>query len=235
MRAKGRIIQRPELRDRAAVFPDRRHAGRAVADMLSGYRDSEATILAIPSGGVPVAIEIAERLDLPLDVAVVSKITLPWNSEAGYGAVAFDGSVQLNEGLVRALGLGKTEVEKGIEATREKVRRRLKRLRADEKPPDLRRRAAIIVDDGLASGYTLLTAVEAVRSAGADFIVVAVPTGHTSSLARVSGEADEVYCANIRGGSRFAVADAYEEWRDVAEDEAAEMLRRHRTKTAGGL
>lgn len=235
MRAKGRIIQCSELRDRVAVFQDRQHAGHVLAGMLLEYRSSDAILLAIPSGGVPVAAAIAERLELPLDAAVVSKITLPWNTEAGYGAVAFDGSVRLNDDLVRDLGLSITEVEEGIKRTKEKVRRRMKQLRADAHPPDLSKRSVILVDDGLASGYTLLTAAEAVRATGAKLLVAAVPTGHTSSLPRVSNGVDEIYCANLRGGSRFAVADAYENWRDVDEDVAAQLLKRYRNTVTGSL
>src|ERR1035437_450334 len=85
------------LRDHAPVFRDRAHAGEVLAGMLDAYRGGSALVLAIPSGGVPVAAEIAHRLGLALDVAVVSKILLPWTTEAGFGAVAFNGSVWIND------------------------------------------------------------------------------------------------------------------------------------------
>jgi putative phosphoribosyl transferase len=93
--------------------------------MLEAFKETSAMVLAIPAGGVPVGAEISRQLELPLDVAVVSKITLPWNTEAGYGAVAFDGTTRLNHDLVAGLGLGKDVVEKGIADTRAKVRRRV--------------------------------------------------------------------------------------------------------------
>jgi putative phosphoribosyl transferase len=214
------IIERPELRDRTRVFRSRHHAGEVLAEMLDASRQSDAIVLAIPAGGVPVAAAIAERLRIPLDVAVVSKITLPWNTEAGYGAVAFDGTMCLNEDLVAHLALTEDQIQEGIDETTQKVLRRVKRFRGDQPFPDLSARQAILVDDGLASGFTMLVAVEALRKAGAQQICVAVPTGHGSSLPRMASEVEALYCANIRGGFSFAVADAYEQWTDVAEEEA---------------
>jgi predicted phosphoribosyltransferase len=220
------IIERPELRDQLRVFRDRPHAGEVLAEMLDAYCQSDAMVLAIPAGGVPVAAVIAERLRIPLDVAVVSKITLPWNTEAGYGAVAFDGTMRLNEDLLPRLGLTEEQIQQGIDETTQKVLRRVRRFRGDQPFPDLAKRPAILVDDGLASGFTMLVAVEALRKAGARPICVAVPTGHGSSLPRMASEVETVYCANIRGGFSFAVADAYEAWTDVTEEEAIAIYRR---------
>jgi predicted phosphoribosyltransferase len=220
------IIERPELRDRLRVFRNRPHAGEVLAEMLSSYSKTDAIVLAIPAGGVPVAAVIAERLQIPLDVAVVSKITLPWNTEAGYGAVAFDGTMRLNEDLLPRLGLTEEQVQQGIEQTTQKVLRRVRRFRGDWPFPDLAKRQAILVDDGLASGFTLLVAVEALRKAGARNICVAVPTGHGSSLQRVIPEVEALYCANIRTGFSFAVADAYAAWTDVTEEEAIALYKR---------
>jgi len=220
------IIEHPELRDRARVFRDRRHAGEVLAEMLTAYRKADAMVLAIPAGGVPVAAAIAVQLHLPLDVAVVSKITLPWNTEAGYGAVAFDGTMRLNEDLVAHLALTEEQVQEGIGQTTQKVLRRVKRFRGDLPFPDLTKRRAILVDDGLASGFTMLVAIEALRKAGAQHICVAIPTGHASSLPRMAQEVEAFYCANIRTGFSFAVADAYEAWTDVAEEEAIAQYKR---------
>jgi putative phosphoribosyl transferase len=220
------VIERPELRDRTRVFRNRHHAGEVLADMLSSYGKTEAIVLAIPAGGVPVAAAIAERLRIPLDVAVVSKITLPWNTEAGYGAVAFDGTMRLNEDLLPHLGLIEAQIQQGIKQTTQKVLRRVKKFRGDRPFPDLTKRRAILVDDGLASGFTMLVAIEALRKAGARHICVAVPTGHGSSLPRMASEVEALYCANIRGGFSFAVADAYEAWTDVTEEEAIALYKR---------
>jgi len=218
------VIELPELRNRVHVFRDRTEAGEVLARMLEGYRGSEALVLAVPAGGVPVAAAIARELGLALDVAVVSKITLPWNTEAGYGAVAFDGTVRLNEALLPELGLSEEDVAEGIERTKRKVERRAKTLRGDRPLPDLTHRTAILVDDGLASGFTMRVAVEALRNAGAREVVVAVPTAHAEAVRRLAGAVEVLYCPNIRGGGRFAVAEAYERWSDVEEEEVERIL-----------
>lgn len=220
------IIELQELRDRIHVFRDRSHAGEVLAGMLSPRLDRRANVvvLAIPAGGVPVAAPIAQRLALPLDLAVISKITLPWNTEAGYGAVAFDGSVHLNDRLVRELGLSEAEIEQGIARTREKVKRRDAALRAGRSYATVSGSHVVLVDDGLASGFTLRAAIAALRGTGAAAISVAVPTAHESSAGAVVETSDAVYCPNVRGGRRFAVADAYRHWSDVDERTVAALL-----------
>jgi predicted phosphoribosyltransferase len=161
-------------------------------------------------------------------VAVVSKITLPWNTEVGYGAVAFDGTTLLNEALAADLGLAGEVVRRGIEETRAKVARRVAELRGAQFALDLSGRCAVVVDDGLASGFTMRTAVEALRRCGASRLLVAVPTGSLRAVERLAPEVDDLYCANVRAGHRFAVADAYEAWRDVGEDEARAIFERFR-------
>lgn len=220
----GGIIDLPRMRERRRVFRDRLDAGAVLAEMLGGYGGSGAIVLAVPAGGVAVAAVVAGRLGLGLDVAVVSKITPPWNAEVGYGAVAFDGSVVLNEALLRSLGLSRQQVRAGIEGTKEKVARRLGVLRGGKPLPDLAGRTVILVDDGLASGFTLLTAVEALRKAGAGEIILAVPTAHAESAVRLARKVEAIYCPNVRGGWQFAVAEAYVRWTDVSEDEAAGIL-----------
>ena len=220
----AKIHELPDLRDTAHVFRDRSDAGRALARMLEPYRDRDALVLAIPAGGVPVAAEIARSLAAALDVAVVSKILLPWTTESGFGAVAFDGSVWIDEESVRYFDLKPRDVERSLAQAKEKVARRVERLRRGRPPPEVKSRPVILVDDGIAAGSTMRTAIAALRRAGASEIVVAVPTGHRRAVAEIAKLADAVYCANVRGMTRFAVADAYEEWRDVAESEAAALL-----------
>jgi predicted phosphoribosyltransferase len=163
-------------------------------------------------------------------VAVVSKITLPWNTEAGYGAVAFDGTVKLNKDMLRRVNLTAEEVKQGIEKTTAKVARRVTKLRGSQPLPDLENRSAILVDDGLASGFTMRVAVEALRNAGAGRIVVAVPTAHRHSAEMIAREVEALYCANIRGGLSYAVASAYRHWSDVAEEEVVKLLEQFKTR-----
>jgi len=222
---KSNIIDLPELREQTRVFQDRIHAGQVLARMLATNDKQTGIILAIPAGGIPVGVVMAEKTGLDFDVAVVSKITLPWNTEAGYGAVAFDGTVKLNKDLVRSVNLTAEDVEKGIEKTMAKVARRVKKLRGGQPFPDLGNRSAILVDDGLASGFTMRVAVTALRSAGVGRIVVAVPTGHRRSAEMIAQEVETLYCANIRGGLSYAVASAYRHWADVAEESVINILK----------
>jgi putative phosphoribosyl transferase len=225
---KGRILDPPKifdlpkLRNRVRVFRDRASAGKVLAGMLDEYRGS-AVVMGIPAGGMAVAVEIAKELRLPLDIAVVSKITLPWNSEAGYGAVAFDGTVMLNEELLSRLNLSDQEVKTGIQKTGQKVARRVTMFRGNRPLPDFRR-PIILVDDGLASGFTLRVAIKALRQKGATKIILAVPTAHSESVQIVLEEVEGIYCPNLRSGLSFAVADAYEQWNDLDEQEVIRIL-----------
>ncbi|MGB9936757.1 MAG: phosphoribosyltransferase [Methanobacterium sp.] len=215
----------PDLRNRTAVFSSREHAGEILSEMLAKYKNTEAIVFAIPAGGVPVGAVIATKLQIPLDVAVVSKITLPWNTEAGYGAVAFDGTVRLNEEMVSRTGLKEEVIEAGIEQTRNKVNKRVAEFRGGKPPVQVAGRPAILVDDGIASGFTMLVAVEALKKAGANQIIIAVPTAHLEAVEFVLPNVQEIYCANLRSEWAFAVADAYQHWSDVSEDEVIELLK----------
>jgi len=218
-----KIFDLPKLRNRVRVFRDRVAAGKVLAGMLDEYRSSPATVMGIPAGGIAVAVEIARALRLPLDIAVVSKITLPWNSEAGYGAVAFDGTVMLNEELLSRLNLSDREIQAGIKKTEEKVSRRVTMFREDRPLPDFKR-PIILVDDGLASGFTLRVAIKALRQAGATNVILAVPTAHSESVQMILEEVEAIYCPNLRSGPSFAVADAYEHWSDLDEQEVLRIL-----------
>lgn len=219
------VVDLPDLRDQVGVFRNREHAGEILAGMLEVYSGSHAMVMAIPAGGVPVGKVLAEKLSLPFDLAVVSKITLPWNTEAGYGAVAFDGSVQLNQDLVARIGLTEKQIKEGIDKTSKKVAYRMRSLRGEGVLPNLTAQQVILVDDGLASGFTMRAAVAALKKIGATSIVVAVPTGPRSSVEKITSEVDILYCANVRSGWSFAVADAYESWSDVDKEELASLLK----------
>jgi predicted phosphoribosyltransferase len=179
---------------------------------------------------VPVAATVAAALGLELDVAVVSKVLLPWTTEAGYGAVAFDGSIWIDRRAAARFALTDTQVLEGTDLARAKVARRVAMLRGG-RLLDVDGRTVILVDDGVAAGSTLRAAIAALRGQGVGCLVVAVPTGHGRSLSDLAPEVDALYCANVRHGLSFAVADAYEAWRDVAEEEVVEALRAARART----
>lgn len=224
------IHERTDLRNRLGVFKDRDHAGILLGDMLALYPLENGIVFGIPAGGVPVGLVVANRQGLPFDVAVVSKITLPWNTEAGYGAVAFDGTCILNKALVEQLPLSEDQIQDGIHKTRSKVVRRSEKFRGNRPFPKVKGRPVILVDDGLASGFTMRTSIEALRNAGTENLIVAIPTAHDRAVADIADLAEAVFCANIRIGYRFAVAEAYQHWCDVGEDEVMDMLRQEKRK-----
>ena len=194
--------------------------------MLEKYRGSAAIVLAIPAGGVPVGAAISRKLGLPLHAAPVSKVLYPWTTESGFGAVAFDGSVWLNQEAVANARLTKPQLDKAVADARTKVERRSKRLLPGKTLRDLSGQTVILVDDGIAAGSTMRTAIAALRKIDAGRIVVAAPTAPSRSVEAMRELADDVVCADIRGGASFAVADAYEQWRDLTDEEVEGMLRR---------
>jgi len=234
MTAAHSIHQLTELHGKTCVFRDRADAGTRLADMLHEHQDSNMLLLAIPAGGVPVAAEIAARWRQPLDVAVVSKILLPWTTEAGFGAVAFDGSLWVNEDHVLHYGLTRAQIEQCTQKTREKVARRVELFRGRRAFPRLTGRTVVIVDDGMAAGSTMRVAVQALHHGGAKLVIVAVPTGHDRSVHEIAAFATQVYCANVRAGLSFAVADAYQHWTDTAEEEVLAILDRFRPESDPG-
>lgn len=220
-----RIREDPRLRDRVRVFRDREEAGQLLAPLVSGIPDLTAPVVsAIPAGGVGVGVPLALALRAPLHLAAVRKIQIPWNPEAGFGAVTWDGRVFLNRDLLPHLGLTREEVEDAIARTRAGIRERVEKFTARRKEPGFRGRDAVIVDDGLASGYTMLAAADAIRSEAPRRVLVAVPTGSLGAVHRVAARADLVLCANVRTGSSFAVADAYREWHDLTDREVLGLL-----------
>jgi predicted phosphoribosyltransferase len=219
-----KITENRSLRDRIHVFRDRQEAGRLLADMLIHHRGSNAIILSIPSGGIPVAAEIAKMHALPIDLLIVRKIQIPANPEAGFGAVGPDGSVVFNKPLLDRLGLSDDVIVQQKSKALESIENRNRLFRKNRPYPSLENKKAIIVDDGLASGYTMLAAIQFVRKAEPHKIIVAVPTASERTALSIASEIDELHCLNIRSGLSFAVADAYSNWYDLSEEEVLSLL-----------
>jgi len=221
----GSIIDDPRLRDKRFVFSDRHDAGKKLGFFLTSRPLlQEPVVIAIPAGGVPVGVEIARILRAPLSLAIVRKIQVPGNTEAGFGAVTWDGRVLINEQLRNTLGLSQNEVDTAIAATRRNIRDRIARFATGRPFPDLTKKCAILTDDGLASGYTMLAAVTGIRTMNPQRVIVAIPTSLASSAERIAREVDEVICLNIRTGQRFAVAEAYRHWYDLDDREVTAEL-----------
>lgn len=218
------IVEEASFRDRSYIFPDRDAAGRLLAQKLKNYQDTNGVVLAIPAGGVPVAAQIAQFLKMPLDLIIVRKIQIPWNTEAGLGALAPDGQIFLNEPLIRTLHLDEAQVQAQLALTRKNLEQREARYRGGRPFPDLTGKIALVVDDGLASGYTMLAALKFIEQRQPAEIIVAVPTGLLETVKFIHQTAPTVVCLNIRTGRPFAVAAAYREWYDVPDDEVMKIL-----------
>ncbi|WML67715.1 MAG: hypothetical protein METHP_01269 [Methanoregula sp. SKADARSKE-2] len=221
----GTIIDDPRLRERRSVFTDRHDAGRQLGDLvrtLPGVRDP--LVFAIPARGVPVGVEVAWALGAPLALAVVRKIQVPGKTEAGLGAVTWDGRVLINTDLQRALGLTEEVIGIATEKARENVQDRITRFRAGTKLPDPAGKTCILTDDGLASGFTMLAALESLRNRHHVKILVAVPTASAGSAEIVSREVDKLICLNIRTGPCFAVAEAYKRWYELSDGQVIAEL-----------
>ncbi len=227
--AMGIIIDDPQLRERTRVFTDRHDAGKRLGEFLRSHLSiADPVVMAIPAGGIPVGAAIARSFRVPLDLAIVRKIRIPGTTEAGFGAVTWDGRVLFNDQLLGILGLTHEEIERAVEQTRTNVKERIEGFSGARAFPVLAKRNVILTDDGLASGFTMLAALESVRAHRPARVIVAVPTGSDSSAARVARQADELVCLNIRGGKRFAVAEAYEQWYDLGDEEGPFELERAR-------
>lgn len=207
------------------MFKNRLAAGEELAKEIEKVEDSPV-LLAIARGGVPVAYAVAQRLRLPLDVIVARKIPIPWSPEAGFGAVAPDGTVVLNKPLVASLELSPEEIEREVLKVKEEIERRSKEYRGSRPPLRLQAKTAVIVDDGLASGYTMLAAIESAKKHQASKVVVAVPVSPASSVRFVEARVDKLICLLCQEAISFAVTDYYEEWEDVTDEEVIEYLRK---------
>jgi predicted phosphoribosyltransferase len=221
----GILMQEVSLRDKLHVFEDRNEAGRLLAEKLAGYKNSDAIIFGIPSGGVPIASEIASALDLPMDLMIVRKIQIPYNPEAGFGAVGPEGEIILNEKLLNRLSLTEEEMKVQIKKTMDVIKKRDQLFRQEKPFPSLKEKNIIIVDDGLASGYTMLAAIKIIKKKNPRKVIVGVPTGSGKTVDFVLSFIDELVCLNIRNKFSFAVADAYRNWYDLTDEEVVRIIK----------
>jgi len=208
------------------VFIDRIDAGKKLAGLLQELNISKenSLILAIPRGGMPVAYNIACKLNIPVDLMICRKILIPWNTEAGFGAVSPDGTFILNEYLVMELGLADDIVQNQVEKALKEMERLCLKFRGT-KEYFINARTVVLVDDGIASGYTMLAAVKFVRKFNPANIIIATPTAPISSLIMLSRDVNKIVCLNVRSSLfGFAVADAYHVWYDLSDEEVLKYI-----------
>ena len=208
-------------------FANRSEAGRRLAAELAGYRDHDPVILALPRGGVPVAAEIAAALGAPLDLIMVRKIGAPAQPELAMGAVV-DGSDPLvvrNEDVIAGLGVGEAAFAAACQLELTEIERRRKHFLGKRPPLEIAGRTAIVVDDGVATGATTRAALRAARKRGPARLVLAVPVAPTSSLAELTGEADDIVC--LEDHELFgAIGMFYADFRQLSDQEVIDLLAR---------
>jgi predicted phosphoribosyltransferase len=207
-------------------FSNRSEAGRLLATKLASYADHpDVLVLALPRGGVPVAYEVARALNAPLDVFLVRKLGVPGYEELAMGAIATGGVRVLNDQLVDGLRIPDYIVDEIAGWEQRELIRRERLYRGDRPPPDVRGRTVILVDDGLATGATMLAAVKALRQMQPARIVVAVPTASPETCDLLRIEADDVICA-ITPEPFHAVGLWYEDFSQTTDEEVRELLAR---------
>jgi putative phosphoribosyl transferase len=206
------------------IFPNRTVAGRWLAAELEQYRPADPVVLALPRGGVPVAYEVAHALEAQLDVLVVRKLGAPGQPEFAIGAVA-PGVVVLDEETLFLLSVPREYVARVVERERREVSRRAAAFRDPAWAVEVGGRTALIVDDGMATGSTMLAAADCVRKRGAARVAVAVPVASPDAVRRVRARADDVVCLESPA-EFFAVGAWYEDFTQTSDEEVRLLLKR---------
>lgn len=216
----ARRVMRPTV-----LFSDRADAGRRLAGWIDPKPDSDALVFALPRGGIPVGRPLADALGCRLLPALTRKLPVPGDPEMGFGAVAVDGSVRLNRSVVGALHITTDEVARTVTRVRAEVERRGAVYPGGWPLPDLGGRDVWLVDDGLATGYTMLSAVDMLRAGGPASLTAVVPCSPPDSLSQVARETDATWCLAVQDGRPFAVAAFYRDFHDMDDDEVLSGLR----------
>jgi len=207
--------------DQPAIYENRIEAGKKLGLKLKERSLKNPVVLAIPSGGVPVGKEVAKVLNCPLDLVIVRKIQFPWTTEAGFGAVAADGTIYLGPETAR---LDEKTIKHQTLKAIEEVKHREKLLIRGEKV-DLKGKTAILIDDGLAAGSTMLTAVQSIKKQKPEKIFVAVPTASGNAVDLIKPHVDELISLYIHPKNlSFAVASSYKNWHDLSDEEVLSLI-----------
>jgi len=222
------------VKDSVGLLTDRREAGRRLARKLAGYAGREDTIvLGLPRGGVVVAFEVAKALDAPLDVFLVRKLGAPGQEELAVGAIASGGLRLLNEDVVRALGLTEGQIEAIAARERALLEHREQLYRGHSKPLELAGKVVIVVDDGLATGASMRTAVRSIKSVRPARVVVAVPVAPLETCADLRREVDETVCLTTPEPF-YAIGSWYLDFPQTSDEEVVELLEMAKSFGQGG-
>ena len=216
-------------------FTDRAEAGKKLAEKLDGFAGPETTVFAIPRGGVPVAVEVAKNLGADLDMVIPRKIPIPFNTEAGFGAVSEDGNIVLDDELVAQLGLTERQIQHQVEKVVVEIRRRSDVYRSILRKPGGKTKTSVIIDDGLASGYTALAAVKTLRNRGISKVIVAAPVISGKAYKLIAPRVDGLFYVILSRVYPFAVAEFYDNWYDLSDEEVIKYLEAWRQPGRAGI
>jgi putative phosphoribosyl transferase len=206
------------------VFADRRDAGRQLADQLTGYRGrNDVVVLGLPRGGVVVAFEVAKALNAPLDVYMVRKLGVPGQEELAFGAIASGGVRVLNPDVVTAAGLDDVQIDTITAREQTELERRERAYRGDSAPLDLTGKTVILVDDGLATGASMRTAIRSLEAHRPGWITMGVPTAPRSTCTDLEREVDEAVCV-MTPEPFFGVGQWYIDFSQTTDQEVIELL-----------
>ncbi|MGH9834531.1 MAG: phosphoribosyltransferase [Blastocatellia bacterium] len=207
-------------------FRDRTEAGQLLAEQLKEYANrSDVLVLALPRGGVPVGYEIARALNAPLDVLIVRKLGAPGQEELAMGAIASGGVRIMNETVLPFLSLTEEEIERIVAREQSELERREKLYRGDRPAPDARGKTVILVDDGIATGASMRSAVEAIRQRQPAKLIIAAPVAARSTCDEFNREADHETCVCLETPEPFfAVGLWYEDFAQTTDDEVRDLL-----------
>jgi predicted phosphoribosyltransferase len=207
----------------SGVFADRADAGRRLAVLLEPFRDSRPVVVGMARGGVAVAAPVADALGAVLDVVVVRKLGHPGQPELGLGAIGEEGVRIVNEPLVQRLGVSAAVIDEVARRETAELERRRTLYRAGRPPVTVAGRPVVVVDDGLATGFTARAAVEVMRRRRAGRVVVAVSVGSPRARAALEAVADEVVCVET-ADDFFGISEWYRDFHQVSDDEVARLL-----------
>ncbi len=205
-------------------FRDRREAGLRLGESLKDSIETDHTVvLGLPRGGVPVAHEVASILNAPLDVFLVRKLGVPGQGELAMGSIA-QGDVRfINDDIVRTLDIPSRVIDKVAEVEKVELQRRLRKYRGSRETPDISGKTVLLVDDGLATGASMLAAIRAVKKLGPKKVIAAVPVAAEPTCRRLEGEAEQVVCMHTPG-QFSSVGQWYEDFPQVSDEEVTELM-----------
>lgn len=214
------------------MFQNRIDAGRRLSSRLLQYKDNrDAIVLALPRGGVVTGYEIAATLNLPLDVLIVRKLGFPGQSELAVGAVAETGTVVLNERIIASGLVSDDFLKREIKLQKEEIARRVGIYRSGNRLPDLTGLTVILVDDGVATGATIKSAISSIKEAKVAKLVVALPVGPPETVRVLHHMADDIICLETPLGF-MSVGQYYLDFDQIEDDEVVSLLRKSATKAA---